>query len=305
MTDALMPSGSSTPPHLAEGRADLDMLLRDALPEIKLALGEMIDRENARSLPARYAKLLPETLLVVTLRPDAAQALTPVAREVERELTDSCTRHGSLYDRAYRVQLRRAADPDAPLFAVSAHAGQDLAEPSAEEEQRTQVSPTELPESDPDTTRVDGFAGPDGWEPGQWVLVIENDAGEDREVFRLTDPSTLVGRRSDDPLLRSTIAIGDAPHVSRRQLALVWEPRDGAAGFQVYNLGLNPLHLPSETVKGARLGRRPLRLDELAPGHSGWVSPEMPIRIGEHGPTLRVEEVPESVVEDPDATVYE
>lgn len=297
---------SPTPPHLSDGSgADLDMLLREALPEIKLALGELIDRENARALPGRYAKLLPETLLIVTLRPDAAQALAPVARAIERELTDSCSRHGSLYDRSYRVQLRRASDPDAPLFSVSAHAGQDLAEqPAQEPDGATQAAP-ELPASDPDATRVDGFHGPEGWQPGQWVLVAENESGEDREVFRVTDPLTIIGRRSDDPLLRTTISLSGAPHVSRRQLAIVWEPRDGAAGFRVYNLGLNPLHLPSLDVPGARVGREALRLENLATEHSGWVSPGMPVRIGEQGPTLRIEEVPASVEDDPDATRYE
>src|SRR5690606_33747284 len=101
----------------------LDALLREALPEIKLALGELIDRENSRSLPERYAKLLPDSVLVVTLREDAAAAIAPLVETVERDLTDSVMRHGSLYDRAYRVQLRRSEDPATPLNRVSAHSG--------------------------------------------------------------------------------------------------------------------------------------------------------------------------------------
>ena len=101
----------------------LDSLLREALPEIKLALGELIDRENSRSLPPKYAKLLPDTVLIVSLRPDAAAALSSLVETVERDLTDSVMRHGSLYDRAYSVQLRRSEDPKAPLYRVSAHAG--------------------------------------------------------------------------------------------------------------------------------------------------------------------------------------
>src|SRR6185503_18182116 len=61
--------------------------------------------------PDRYVKLLPEQTLVVTLRPDAGEAVQPIAGELERELTDSCMRHGSLYDRAYRVKLRVAPSP--------------------------------------------------------------------------------------------------------------------------------------------------------------------------------------------------
>ncbi|HEX8209675.1 MAG TPA: FHA domain-containing protein [Longimicrobium sp.] len=100
----------------------LDQLLREAVPEIKLALGDLIDRDNARSLPDRYARLLPETVLVVTLRPDAAHSLSPVAEQLEGELTDSCMRHGSLYDRPYRVRLHEAGDPGAPLFRISKEA---------------------------------------------------------------------------------------------------------------------------------------------------------------------------------------
>lgn len=100
----------------------LDQLLREAVPEVKLALGDLIDRDNARSLPDRYARLLPETVLVVTLRPDAAHSLSPVAEQLEAELTDSCMRHGSLYDRPYRVRLHEAGDPGAPLFRISKEA---------------------------------------------------------------------------------------------------------------------------------------------------------------------------------------
>src|SRR5690606_5751155 len=101
----------------------MDEMLRAGIPEIKLALGEAIDRENARPLPPKYARLLPETVLLVPLRPDAAVALTPIAADLERELTDSCNRHGSLYDRSYRVRLQRSEDPDAPLYVVSTQAG--------------------------------------------------------------------------------------------------------------------------------------------------------------------------------------
>lgn len=298
------------PPSAGEGPS-LDEFLRDVLPEVKLALGELIDRENARSLPERYARLLPESLLAVTLRPDAAETLAPVAATVERELTDSCNRHGSLYDRTYRVQLRRTEEPHAPLYSVSSHAGQQIAAEPAEIAPRHAAEPTggqapaaaQLPVSDPDATRLEGFA-PEGWEPGRWMLLVEDAEGQEQEVVRLNDPVTTVGRRSDDPVLQTTVALRDVPHISRRQLALVWEPRDGAVGFRVYNLGLNPIHLPSLDVPGAREGRGPLRLDQVGAEHTGWLAPGMPLRIGERGPTLRIEEVA-APAEDPDATVSE
>lgn len=288
----------------------LDVLLREALPEIKLALGDLIDRENARALPGRYARLLPETVLVITLRPDAAEALAPVAATVESELTDSCTRHGSLYDRAYRVRLRRSEDADAPLYRVSAHAGHAGAEgPHADlpavEADRERRPPAPLPVSDPDATRI-ADAGPPGWQPGRWLLVVEDEAGEEREAFRLTDPFVTVGRQSADPRMRTTVAISDAPHVSRRQLALAWEERDGAPGFRVYNVGLNPVHLPGQEIPGAHVGRGPLDLGSLPGESAGWLPPGVPLRIGDRGPVLRVEEVPEeAVAADPDATVFE
>lgn len=294
----------------------LDAILRDALPEIKLALGELIDRENARALPGKYAKLLPESLLVVTLREDAAEAAAPLADTIERDLTDSVMRHGSLYDRDYRVQLRRTDDPDAPLYRVSAHAGHAGAaapiEPApapapgpAPEEPAAPPQP--LPMADPDSTRLD-VLGPPGWQPGRWVLVVEDLDGQEREVFRLTDPHTTIGRRSEDPELRTTVGLSDVPNVSRRQLAMVWEERDGAPGFKLYNLGLNPVHLPGEELAGAHIGRGPLNLDSIPEDSIGWVPPGVPLRIGDQGPVLTIDEVPpdeEEEIEDPDATVYE
>ncbi|MBW3628391.1 MAG: hypothetical protein KY464_03755 [Gemmatimonadetes bacterium] len=309
--------------HANERAPFMDTLLRDALPEIKLALGELIDRENLRALPGKYAKLLPESLLVVTLRPDAAEALAPLAQTVERDLTDSVMRHGSLYDRAYRVQLRRSEDGDSPLYQVSAHAGSAPPEdvPAPHEplpasrptydraDAATEAAP--LPVADPDATRIADVGVP-GWQAGRWVLVVEDLNGKEREVFRLTDSYATVGRRSDDPQLRTTVALSDVPHVSRRQLALVWEERDGAPGFKVYNLGLNPLHLPGQEVRGAHVGKGQLNLDSLPQDATGWLPPGVPLRIGDQGPVLRIDEVPPDeegegaeVEVDPDATRHE
>jgi hypothetical protein len=299
----------------------LDAFLRDILPEIKLSLGEQIDRENARSLPGRYARLLPETLLVVTLRPDAAGVLTPIAAEIEQELTGSCTRHGSLYDRAYRVQLRRAEEREAPLFSVSAHAGKDLAEPGAarpsaepadagahrqptQEPPGTETLHAALPVADPDATHVEGVTPTSGWDPGRWMLIVEDDQGAEQEVFRLMEPFTTVGRRSGDPLLRVTVALSNVPHVSRRQLAVLWDGEDPEPGFRVYNLGLNALHVGDHVVTGARVGRGALRLEAVAPEHTARIGAEQTVRIGEQGPTLRIREVP-APADDPEATQFE
>ncbi|HEX6068484.1 MAG TPA: hypothetical protein VFZ18_01630 [Longimicrobiaceae bacterium] len=307
----------------------LDSLLREALPEIKLALGELIDRENSRSLPPKYAKLLPDTVLIVSLRPDAAAALSSLVETVERDLTDSVMRHGSLYDRAYSVQLRRSEDPKAPLYRVSAHAGHAPAQPAVEEPapapvqtlretvvaaaaaptEHTEASTEAMPVADPDATRIDDV-GPAGWNAGEWVLVVEDLQGEELEAFRLTDPFTSVGRRTSDPELQTTIALSEVPHLSRRQLVLLFEERAGQPGFKLYNLGLNALHHPGGDIPGARVGRGALRLESVPAASVAWIAPGTPVRIGDHGPVLRIDEVPpdqeeDEVAQDPDATVHD
>lgn len=310
----------STPETFAHSEEPLiDTLLRDTLPEIKLALGRIIDRENARALPERYAQLLPETVLVVTLRPDAADALARVARQVEEELTDSCMRHGSLYDREYRVQLRRAERGNAPLYAVSAHQASELAAveaprldpgpaaPPPDEDGTSAAPPARMPPAttafDPDATRLEGMGPPAAWQPGRFELVVEGQDGAEQERFPLSEPVTTVGRRTEDPRLRSDVAIAEAPHVSRRQLALVWDPREGEPGFRVYNLGLNVLHLGEEEIPGANLKQGPLRLEEVQAAHTGWITPGEALRIGESGPVLRLDDAGEPAA-DPDATQF-
>jgi hypothetical protein len=350
----------------------LDTLLREAVPEIKLALGDLIDRENQRAIPDRYHKLLPEQTLVVTLRPDAGEAVHPIAGELERELTDSCMRHGSLYDRAYRVKLRVAPSPAAPLFRVAMRRGEE-AEPELFQAPRRQAEPTPAassagplvtaqvpsgpstttiaaadnatiiapepapaapaapppappapsgPSIDPDATRLDGMPLPaaaaetsaPGFDAGRFVLAVEDEEGTERERFPVPGPTTTVGRQTENPELRSDVAITDAPHVSRRQLALVWAPRGDTPGFTVYNVGLNPLHVGEREVVGAnRKGE--LNLEELTQDNSEWVAPGSEMTIGEHGPVLRIvdtgegggageaEAAPEVEI-DPDATRF-
>ena len=314
---------SQPPPRTARGEEPLlDTFLRDSLPEVKLELGRTIDRENARALPERYAQLLPPTVLVLTLRPDAADALLPIARQVEQELTASCMRHGSLYDREYRVQIHRAERDNAPLFVVTSHGEGEMAE--LEEVPLSTPAPTPAPVfagapeaggMDPDATRVEPSGAtvaapgapeppaPAGWEPGRFLLVVEDLEGAEREVFRMSEPLTTVGRRTDDPRLRSTVALADVPHLSRRQLALAWEPRGDEPGFRVYNLGLNVVHLAGQEVPGANRKTGSLRLEELQGEHAAWLPVDEPLRIGENGPVLRIRDLP-SPEDDPDATRF-
>jgi hypothetical protein len=355
----------------------LDTLLREAVPEIKLALGDLIDRENQRAIPDRYHKLLPEQTLVVTLRPDAGEAVQPIAGELERELTDSCMRHGSLYDRAYRVKLRVAPSPAAPLFRVAMRRGEEAEPELFQAPRRTEPTPpvsvapmvtaqvptgpsTDIvaataaenatiiapepaappapsappeppepalapgapsalalgpgappappappilveaagPSMDPDATRLDGMPPPSaevevdkasdgGFDAERFALAVEDEEGTERERFPVPTATTTVGRKTDNLELRGDVSITDAPHVSRRQLALVWAPREEQPGFTVYNVGLNPLHVGGREVVGAnRKGE--LNLAELGDDSAAWVEPGAEMIIGEHGPVLRI-----------------
>jgi hypothetical protein len=299
-------------PHQGGDEPLLDSFLREAIPEIKLALGDAIDRDNSRAIPDKYVRMLPLTTLVVTLRPDAAQAVAMMAAELEEELTDSVMRHGSLYDRDYRVRLKEAGTRGAPLFRVSIQpAGQPDPEPivaapepprppepeptiAAPEPRRPEVPAAaetlfagRAPElMDPDATRVEGIAVPE-FPSGRFELVVEEMDGTERERFPITQPQATVGRQTDKAELRSDIQVTGFDTVSRRQLALAWAERDGKPGFTVYNLGLNAIHVGDREVSGANAGKGALDLASAA-DHSTWIAPGEPIRIGGHGPVVRL-----------------
>jgi hypothetical protein len=246
-----------------------------------------------------------------------------VARALEMELTDSCTRHGSLYDRAYRVQLRRSEDPGAPLFAVSSHAGQELAqepaaEPAAEpapggapgtggtgEEGRTEAapypcrSPTRTPPAS--TGRAAG-----GWQPGRWILVVEDEEGEESEAFRLTEPLHHRGPAQRRPAAATT-------HRAQRRAAREPPPARPALGGARRRAGVPGLQPGAERappaeprLPGAHVGRGPAaprsgrrRATRLARARRARCA------SATSGPTLRVEEVPQEEDEDPEATRFE
>lgn len=345
----------ATRPHEGGDEPLLDSFLREAIPEIKLSLGDAIDRDNSRAIPDKYVKMLPLTTLVVTLRPDAAQAVAVMAAELEEELTDSVMRHGSLYDRDYRVRLKEAGTRGAPLFRVSIQpAGQPEPEPIvaapppppppapeptvAAPEPRRPPTPAvgetlfagRSPElMDPDATRVEGIGAPStpsappvsDFPAGRFELLVEDEDGTERERFPLAQAQTTLGRQNENPKLQSDIKLSgrDFDRVSRRQLALVYAERDGRAGFTVYNLGLNAITVSDRELSGANIGEHALDIAAISE-HSTWVAPGEAIRIGGHGPIVRIrdtkaaEKEPEDggggleihVVppEDPDATRF-
>ena len=317
-------------PHDTGEEPLLDSFLREAIPEIKLALGDLIDRDNSRAIPDKYVKLLPLTTLVVTLRPDAAQAIVEMAGDLEADLTDSVMRHGSLYDRDYRVRLKEAGQKGAPLFRVSVQAaGQPDPEPIVpapapppppppspiSSDATIAAGPRDRPAPptppiaetlfagrspdfvDPDATRVEGIGdraeAPPAQEPvtagfptGRYELASEEEDGTERERFPITQVITTVGRQTDKPALRADIQLTGSDSVSRRQLALVFAEREGGAGFNVYNLGLNAIHVGEREVAGAN-AKGTLELRGLE-SHSLFVKLGEGIRVGGHGPVLRI-----------------
>ncbi|HEX8906286.1 MAG TPA: hypothetical protein VF771_15665, partial [Longimicrobiaceae bacterium] len=180
------------------------------------------------------------------------------------------------------------------------------------------------PSIDPDATRLDGIEAPpepaatgasegaagSRFEAGRFALAVEDEDGEEKERFPIPAPLTTVGRQTDNPALRSEVAITNAPHVSRRQLALVWAPRGDRVGFTVYNVGLNPLHVGEREVPGAN-AKGELELADLIEKHTEWVAPGAEMVIGEHGPVLRIVDTREGEAGgpaepeiDPDATRF-
>jgi hypothetical protein len=114
----------------------------------------------------------------------------------------------------------------------------------------------------------------------------------------------VVGRASDDPEYETTVSLPEMPHVSRRQLALLWSPVGDEPAFELVNLGLNAVRIGEREIPGARTGRGPLRMEEVGGEHRHPVRPGERFRVGTSGPDLRVIDGgdPEP---DPDATVFE
>ncbi|MBW3570810.1 MAG: hypothetical protein KY467_06875, partial [Gemmatimonadetes bacterium] len=169
-------------------------------------------------------------------------------------------------------------------------------------------------------TRVEGIsppAAPD-FPTGRFELAVEEGDGTERDRFPIAQPQTKVGRQTDNPALQSEVQLTGSPNVSRRQLALVWAERDGRPGFTVYNLGLNAIHVGDREVSGANAGKGALDVGGLG-DHATWVAPGEPIRIGGHGPIVRIRDANEAEKEpeggggleikveppvDPDATQF-
>ena len=317
----------ATRPHDGGEEPLLDSFLREAIPEIKLSLGDAIDRDNSRAIPDKYVKMLPLTTLVVTLRPDAAQAVAVMAAELEEELTDSVMRHGSLYDRDYRVRLKeagtrgRAALPRERAARRPAGAGADRrraaasAAPGAAGRSRRSprrsraVRPRRPPGEtlfagrspdlmDPDATRVEGIAAPPppaparadlAGLPGRPLRAAGGRRGRDGARALSHHPGAVHGRPADGQprAAQRHAAHRLRPTVSRRQLALVWAEREGRPGFTVYNLGLNAIHVGDREVSGANAGKGALDIAGMGE-HSTWVAPGEAIRIGGHGPIVRI-----------------
>jgi hypothetical protein len=128
---------------------------------------------------------------------------------------------------------------------------------------------------------------------GRFELLVEDEDGTERERFPIAQAESTVGRQTDNPDLRSDVQLTGSPNVSRRQLALVYAEREGRPGFTVYNLGLNAIHVGDREVSGANAGKGALDIAAMG-DHSTWVAPGEAIRVGGHGPIVRIRDTKEA-----------
>ncbi|MEX2283959.1 MAG: hypothetical protein WEE89_15850 [Gemmatimonadota bacterium] len=278
--------------------------LRIVEPEIKLALGAAIDRENTKPLSAEWS-VVPTTLHIF-LRPDLAATVEPVYRRLEASFAESCRRHGLLYNRGYSAQVWSAIRDDAPAFEIVAQMGRAVSPDdlsfSAGRSQATQFE-SSIPRVDSDATLSD-TSGPEDWDPSQWLLRVKMSAAKDEpQAYPLTESRCVIGRRAQESSLHANILLEAAPRtISRRQLAIVWEPRSGNPGFKVYNVGLAPLNIGDEELPGMNLDSQAFAWETLPELNSRWTQPEERFAIG-RGLTLWIERNALEWEADPDATI--
>ena len=284
--------------------ARLRDLLTTTIPRIKLRLGAEIDQANERPLPPLYASALDITTLNVILAEELAAIAEPVAAQLEADLGESVRRHGLLYDRAYRVRLWASSTPGGPEYTITSQAGHESS--TAVPERAGDASGTlveqALPSMDPDQTVLQGGVSSGGWEPGRWLLRVLPDGASAPVTYPIAKPHSIIGRDAEDSQLRATIVVAEAPRtMSRRQIALVWEPRTIGDGFRLYNVGGPTVHVDGVAVPGARASGRPLDLSAVDDAHTVWIAPNARAVIEGTGIVLWIESN-DSSWDDPDAT---
>lgn len=271
----------------------LHAFLSDELPQLKLRLGEEIDRANCRPLPRGYGAALSMTTLNVVLGQRLAAIVDKIADTLEVDLSDSCRRHGLIYDRAYRVRLWSAPPQEgAPDFAISAQAERaSVARRVGADDEESPSTERGLRIADPDAT-VFSSDSTATWDASKWLLRVLAEQG-DAETYQLSEPQITVGRKSENVDLSATIVLVAAPRtVSRRQLALSWSPRKKKPGFLLWNLGGPDIRVDGRKVVGARTPPGAIELSTLDDRHCTWIEPDTRVEIGASGLSFWIEANP-------------
>ena len=310
-------------------------LKQGGIRALKLALGRVIEQECSAHGPGDYQELYADSLIVVALPRGLAAALRSEIDTLAQDLAHAAETHGRMRGRVFRLELAppHAGDEILVQSAPAWAAGMAVTDLPSEAEGEVDSERTLPDAGDLAAARATGSAGSAGsaaapplssdrtlavdeeslsaagWRRGRWALA-SLDEGDHHPVriYPLADPVTTVGRSATRAELNPTIALEDAPDfISRRQLALEWEERNGSPGFVVYNLGRPVISLlteGAEQLPGAQVGSGPLELRKLGNPYAIWVRPGTAFRVGHRGPVLAVLDLttPRS---DPDATVQE
>jgi hypothetical protein len=284
-----------------EGDLRTNFLKLGGIQSLKLALGRVIEQESGSAGPGDYRELYADSLLLVALPRVLSEALRPEMETLKLDLAQAVETHGRMRGRTFRLEF------------AAAHAGDDILVTSgpgwaAAFDQQGDDTDSELTLQDVDAP-ANAPPPAEGWQRGRWALaVLDEPDGRPTKIYPLAEPVSTAGRPSKRSEFSTNIALEEAPDfVSRRQLALQWDPRNGTSGFAVYNLGRPVITLiteGAEQLPGAQIGAGPIQLQSLGAPFAIWVTPGTEFRIGHKGPILTVLDL-FGATTDPDATAQE
>lgn len=272
------------------------------LPRIKLAIGEAIDRDNAKQVPARYRNKLGDTLLEIVLHPTIVSTIVDLVNEVEADLSESSTRHGLMYHRKYPVRLVASGDHEGALFEVIVRVAPSATSPS-EVPQGSESTilaidpPAGVTEAEAARTESEGAPATeaeedDSWRSGRWELRVVDRKGEEVARTPLQQPVIAIGRQPDPYPSGSSLRLPERlSTVSRRQLVVQWDPDIGSPSFRIFNTGKSPIRVGDIVIPGANEGNSLPDLTRLQDDHSVKVAPGVQVEIGTAGPILWIEDL--------------
>jgi hypothetical protein len=284
-----------------EGDLRTTFLKQGGIRALKLALGRVIENECGSGGPGDYRELYADSLLLVALPRELADALRSEMDTLRHDVSEACDTHGRMRGRTFRLEF--AAPHGGDEILVTSGPGWAAA---LEQEDMARDSALTLQDVEAVTSQAQAEIG---WQPGRWGLaVLDPSDGRPVKVYPLTDPITTAGRPSKRADFSTSIAIEGAPDfISRRQLAIEWKQRNRVRGFLIYNLGRPVITLMTEGAEqlpGAQVAAGPVKLAELDASFKLWVRPGTKFRIGHRGPLLTIVDLASSE-SDSEATAQE